>query len=214
MKKFLFLAASVCAISYAQPVFAEDKAAPVASPASVENYTFDKAHTQILFFVDHLGFSKSQGEFLDFDGFFNFDLEHPEKSHVDVSINVAGLDMDDEKWNTHMQSADFFDVEKFPTMTFKSTAIEVTGKKTANITGDFTLLGVTKPVTLAVKHNKSDKHAFSGKYVSGFSATTTIKRSEFGMEYGLPMVGDDVEIRIEVEGLRTEAESASAPEVE
>ncbi len=210
MKKFLFLAASVCAISYAQPTFAEDKAAPVA-PVSVEHYTFDKAHTQILFFVDHLGFSKSQGEFLDFDGFFNFDLEHPEKSNVDISINVSGLDMDDDKWNTHMKSADFFDVEKFPTMTFKSTAIEVTGKKTANITGDFTLLGVTKPVTLAVKHNKSDKHAFSGKYVSGFSATTTIKRSEFGMEYGLPMVGDDVEIRIEVEGLRTEAEAVPVP---
>lgn len=211
MKKFLFLAASVCAISYVQPVFAEDKAAPVTS-ISVEHYTFDKAHTQILFFVDHLGFSKSQGEFLDFDGFFNFDLEHPEKSNVDVSINVAGLDMDDEKWNTHMKSADLFDIEKYPTMTFKSTAIEVTGKKTANITGDFTLLGVTKPVVLAVTHNKSDKHAFSGKYVSGFSATTTIKRSEFGMEYGLPMVGDDVEIRIEVEGVRSEAEAAPESE--
>lgn len=211
MKKFLFIAASVCTMSYIQPVFAEDKIVPVA-PVSVEHYTFDKAHTQILFFVDHLGFSKSQGEFLDFDGFFNFDLEHPEKSNVDISINVPGLDMDDEKWNAHMQSADFFDAEKFPTMTFKSTEIEVTGKKTANITGDLTLLGVTKPVTLVAKHNKSDKHAFSGKYVSGFSATTAIKRSEFGMEYGLPMVGDDVEIRIEVEGLRTEAEAAPESE--
>ncbi|MGH1377916.1 MAG: YceI family protein [Alphaproteobacteria bacterium] len=207
MKKFLFLAASVCAISYVQPVLAEEKVA-VETPMGVESYTFDKAHTQILFFVDHLGFSKSQGEFLDFDGSFNFDLKNPEKSNVDVTINTAGLDMDDEKWNAHMKNADFFDVEKFPTMTFKSTSIEVTGENTANITGDLTLLEVTKPVVLSVKHNKSGKHAFSGEYVSGFSATTTIKRSEFGMKYGLPMIGDDVEVRLEIEGVRSKGEDA------
>ena len=207
MKKLLFLVASICAFSYVQPVFAGNKSVFV-EPASIEHYTFDKAHTQILFFVDHLGFSKSQGEFLEFDGFFNFNLDHPKDSNVDITINVSGLDMDNEKWNVHMKSADFFDIEKFPIMTFKSTSIKVTGKKTANITGAFTLLGVTKPVVLAVTHNKSDKHAFSGKYVSGFSATTTIKRSDFGMNYGLPMIGDDVEIRLEVEGLRTEAEAA------
>ena len=84
-------------------------------------------------------------------------------------------------------------------MTFKSTAIEVTGDNTANITGDLTILGVTKPVTLNTVHNKSGKHPFSGKDTTGLSATATIKRSDFGMVYGLPLVGDDVEIRIEVE---------------
>lgn len=180
---------------------------PVTAQAQIEKYTFDKAHTQILFFVDHLGFSFSQGEFHDYDGHFMFDRRTPENSKIDVSIKTASIDMDDEKWNTHMKNADFFDVENFPDMTFKSTGIEVTGENTANITGDLTLLGVTKPVTLEVTHNKSGKHPFNGKFVAGFSATATVKRSEFGMTYGLPDVGDDVEIRLEVEGFREDEES-------
>lgn len=170
--------------------------------AQIEHYSFDKAHTQILFFADHLGFSHSQGEFLDFDGGFVFDRTKPENSSVEVTIQTASIDMDDEKWDEHMKSGDFFNVESFPTMTFKSTNIEVTGDNTANITGDLTILGVTKPATLAVTHNKSAKHAFSGKYVSGFSAKGMIKRSDYGMTYGLPMVGDEIELRIEVEGER------------
>jgi len=178
--------------------------ASVAKEISSEQYGFDKVHTQILFFVDHLGFSKSQGEFHDYDGTFSFDRTNPDQSSVDVTIQTASIDMDDEAWDDHMKNQDFFDVEKFPTMSFKSTAIKITGEKSADIIGDFTLLGVTKPVVLKAVHNKSDKHAFSGKYVSGFSAKTTIKRSDFGMNYGLPMIGDDVEVWIEVEGVRVE----------
>ena len=101
-----------------------------------------------------------------------------------------------------MKNEDFFNVEKFPTMTFKSTNIEITGENTANITGDLTILDTTKPVTLDVTHNKSGVHPFNGEFVAGLSATTTVKRSDFGMTYGLPAVGDDVEIRLEVEGFR------------
>lgn len=176
------------------------------SKAAVETYSFDTAHTQILFFVDHLGFSKSQGEFHTYDGGFTFDTENPDKSSVNVTIQTDSIDMDHEKWNDHMKNKDFFNVEEFPTMTFQSTAIELTGEKTANITGDLTILGVTKPVVLNTVYNKSGVHPFNGKYVSGFSATANIKRSAFGMTYGLPGVGDDVEIRIEVEGFRQDAE--------
>ncbi len=172
--------------------------------AQIEKYSFDKAHTQILFFVSHLGFSNSQGEFHDYDGYFLFDRAEPEKSKVEITIQTSSIDMDDEKWDTHMKSEDFFNVKEHPAMIFKSTSIEVTGENTANITGDLTILDVTKPAVLAVIHNKSDKHAFSGKYVSGFSATAIIKRSDFGMNYGLPMVGDEASIRIEVEGIREE----------
>ena len=202
MKKFLILAASVGAISMMQPVLAETP--PKHENKEADHYTFDKAHTQILFFVNHLGFSMSQGEFLDYDGHFHFNTKEPSKSDVHVTIQTASIDMDDKKWDDHMKNKDFFDVENYPTMTFKSTKIDVTGDNTANITGDLTLLGTTKPVTMAVTHNKSDKHPFGGKYVSGFSATAKLKRSEFGMTYGLPGVADDVEIRIEVEGVRTE----------
>lgn len=199
MKKFLAALLAGFCLTAAQPSYAE-----------VEQYTFDKAHTQIFFSVNHLGFSNSTGKFLDFDGGFSFDRADPAKSSVEVTINTAGINMDDVKWDEHLKGADFFNVEKFPAMTFKSTAVELTGENTANITGDLTLLGVTKPVVLAVTHNKSDKHAFSGKYVSGFSATATLKRSEFGMGYGLPMVGDDVSVRIEVEGERVEPAASDA----
>lgn len=168
----------------------------------IEIYEFDKAHTQILFFVDHLGFSKSQGEFHEYDGMFEFNRNEPEKSKVEITIQTSSIDMDDEKWNESMTSKKFFDVEKFPMMTFKSTKIEKTGEETANITGDLTILETTKPVTLNVTFNKAGVHPFNQKYVAGFSATTKVKRSEFNMTYGLPMVGDEVDIMLEVEGFR------------
>lgn len=199
MKKFLMMM-MLGVFTIAQPVFAKDVVE--AKPSATGEYGFDKAHTQILFFVSHLGFSMSQGEFLDYDGAIMFDDQHPEKSSVDVTIQTSSIDMDDEKWDEHMKSKDFFDVENFPTMTFKSTSVELSGDKVANIVGDLTILGVTKPVTLATTYNKSDIHPYSGKFVSGFSATTNVKRSDFGMTYGLPGVGDDIEIRIEVEAMR------------
>lgn len=174
--------------------------------AQIEIYEFDKAHTQILFFVDHLGFSKSQGEFHEYDGGFTFNRDEPEKSKVEIAIQTSSIDMDDEKWNDHMKNADFFNAEKFPTMVFKSTNIEKTGDKTGIITGDLTILETTKSVTLDAVFNKADVHPFNKKYVAGFSAKTKIKRSNFGMKYGLPLLGDEVDIMIEVEGFRQNSE--------
>lgn len=172
--------------------------------ANPEHYTFDKAHTQILFFADHLGFSKSQGEFHDYDGHFTFDRANPENSEIDVTIKTASIDMDHEKWDAHMKNEDFFDVEKYPDMTFKSTAVKVTGDNTADITGDLTIFDQTHPVTLHVTHNKSGKHPFNGKYVAGLSAHTVIDRSKWGMTYGLPLMSPHIDIRLEVEGYRSD----------
>ncbi len=177
-----------------------------AAHAAADKYVLDKPHTQIVFIADHLGFSRSVGKFTDYTGGFIFDTVDPVKSSAEVTINTNSLELNDAKWNEHMKSADFFNVAKFPTMTFKSTKIEKTGDKAAKITGDLTLLGVTKPVTLDVTHNNSARHPFSGKFVSGFSATGKIKRSDFGMSYGLPAIGDEVTLMIEVEGLREDAE--------
>ena len=174
------------------------------SPAHAARYTFDKAHTSITFFVDHLGFSMSQGEFDRFDGHFIFNPADPKNSSVEVTIDTASIDMDDEKWNAHMRGADFLDTENHPEMTFKSEMIEIQSNNTGRIHGQLTLLGITKPVVLDVTHNRSGKHAFNNKYVSGFSATARLARSEWGMEYALPLIGDEVEIRIEVEGFRDE----------
>tara|TARA_X000001036_G_scaffold279615_1_gene259722 strand:- start:159 stop:755 length:597 start_codon:yes stop_codon:yes gene_type:complete len=182
--------------------------APFTAQAAVENYIIEKPHTQILFFANHLGFSHSLGKFTDHEGTLKFDTENPAQSSVEITIPTSSLTLNDEKWDAHLKNADFFNVEEHPNMTFKSTAIEVTGEKTAKITGDLTLLGVTKPVTLDTTFNHAGKHAFSGKYVAGFSATANIKRSEFGMKYGLPLIGDDVEIRLEVEAIRQEEAKA------
>lgn len=172
---------------------------PAAANAEMRKYSFDPSHTQVIFFVNHMGFSMQEGEFHKVDGSLMLDEAQPEKAELNVTIDTNSLDMDEAKWDEHMKSADFFNVAKFPTMTFKSTSVKKTGDKTADVTGDFTLLGVTKPVTLAVTHNKSGKHPMNGKDVAGFSATGKLKRSDFGMNNGLPMVGDDVDIRIEIE---------------
>lgn len=178
--------------------------------AQIEKYSFDKLHTQISFTVNHLGFSNSMGRFLDFDGGFTFDHGEPAKSSVEVTINTNGLEMNDAKWNEHLKGPDFFNVEKFPAMTFKSTKIDVTGENTADITGDLTLLGVTKPVTLHTVMNKVGKHPMGEKYAAGFSADAMLKRSDFGMGYGLPMVGDEVKIHIEVEAIRDDPAAGGA----
>ncbi len=175
-----------------------------AAQAAPAHFTLESPHTQIIFSVSHLGFSHSYGKFTGYSGNIVFDPEAPASSSVDVSIDAKSLELNDAKWNEHVRGADFLDAEKFPTITFKSTKIDVTGDKTANITGDLTIHGVTKPVVLAATLNKFDKHPMSGKQVAGFSATASIKRSDFGVSYGLPNVGDDLKIIIEVETVPVE----------
>ena len=177
----------------------------VAPQARAELYVLEKPHTQILFNVSHLGFSKSYGKFLKFDGEFHFDPTKVEDSKINVIINTASIEMNDGKWNDHLKNADFFNVEKFPEMTFTSTAIQKTGENTGLVTGNLTLLGVTKPITLNVTYNKTDIHPFTKETVAGFSARGSLKRSDFGMTYGLPGIGDEVEIILEVEGLKRDS---------
>lgn len=202
MKKLMLIMAATGFLFVAQPAKAE-----------IETYEFDKPHTSILFFADHFGFSLSQGEFRDYDGQFIFDRVNPENSSVDVTIQTASINMGLERWDEHLKNEDFFNVEKYPAMTFKSTDIEVTGEKTAKITGDLTLLGITKPVTLDVVFRKAGKFPMGDTYKAGFSATTEIDRSEWGMDYGLPAMSNMVEIRIEVEGNRTEIDGADVESV-
>lgn len=175
------------------------------------HFTLESPHTQIIFNVSHLGFSHSYGKFTGYSGHITFDPEAPAASSVEVSIDAKSLELNDAKWNEHVRGADFIDAEKFPAITFKSTKIDVTGEKTANITGDLTLHGVTKPVVLAATLNKLDKHPMSGKNVAGFSATASLKRSDFGISYGLPNVGDEVNIIIEVETVPVESPAGTAP---
>lgn len=187
-------------------LFALALACPTAADAA-DKYIFDPVHTQVLFSVSHLGFSHSHGRFLKFDGNFTFDEQAPETSSVEVTINTDSLDLGSDEWNAHVKGKDFLNVEKFPQMTFKSAKIEKTGDNTGYLTGDLTLLGVTRPVTLAVTFNGAGIHPYTKNRIAGFSATGMIKRSEFGMTGSLPAVGDEVMLTIEVEGLRQDFEN-------
>jgi len=171
-----------------------------ALPARAELYSFDKLHTQILFFVNHLGFSNTSGRFLKFDGGFDFEKSDFNRSRVDVSIRTDSIEMDNDRWNTNLRGKDFLNVAKFPKITFRSTKITTTGEKTFDVLGDLTMLDATHPVVLHVTFNKAGAQLATGDYIAGFSATTSLKRSQWGMKYAIPFVGDEVDIRIEVEG--------------
>lgn len=177
--------------------------------AAPEKYIYDPVHTQIMFSVSHLGFSFPHGKFNKFSGGFVFDQEKPETSQAEITIDADSLDMDSADWEQHLKSTDFFNVRKFPAMIFKSGKIVKTGANTADMTGDLTLLGVTKPVTLLVTFNKAGTHAFNKNYVAGFSLSGSLKRSDFGMNYALPLVGDEVNLIIQVEGIRQDFEKIS-----
>lgn len=186
---FSFFAASVFLASSA---FAADK------------YEFDKSHTKILFFVNHLGFSESVGEFTDYDGYFTFDPKKPEESKIEVTLKPSGIRTSSTALDGELQGEKFFKSDQFPTITFVSQKATVTGKENGVVDGVVTMLGVSKPVKLKVHFNKADYHPFTKDFVAGFSATAFIKRSEFGMNSYLPMVGDNVRVQIQTEGINVD----------
>ncbi len=172
--------------------------APVASHAAPV-YQFDKTHTNITWSANHFGFSNPSGKWMDVDGSLELDEQTPANSKVDATITIGSLITGYDKFDAHLKSADFFDAEKFPTARFVSTKVTPTGANTANVDGNLTLHGVTKPVTLMVTLNKIGENPINKKKTAGFSATTTLKRSDFGINYAIPGVSDEVKIAIETE---------------
>jgi len=170
--------------------------------AAADRYEFDKAHTSILYFVEHMGLSEMQGEFRAFDGELLIDAADITKSSVNVSIDAASVDMDHDKLNEHLKAKDFFDAANQPKLTFKSTKVESTGENALAVTGDLTLLGVTKPVTLALTSFHTAPHPMLKKDAIGANASTVIKRSEFNAGKYAPHVGDDVTITVSQEAIQ------------
>lgn len=182
-KYFLGFVAALCLCS---EVFALDK------------YTFDRSHSFVGFSINHFGYSNPEGKWY-VEGDLQLDEKNPKDSKVNVTIDVANLITGIPKLDEHLKGADFFDVAKYPTATFVSDKVTVTGKDTAKVQGMLTLRGVTKPVTLNVKLNKAAVNPMNNKMTAGFSATTTLKRSQFGMDAYTPGLGDEVKLTIEVE---------------
>ena len=171
-----------------------------ASLAPSGNYTIDKAHTRVQWKLSHLGTSYYIGWFSGFDASLTFDAASPEKSVLSATVETKSVTTLDAKFNEEIAGPKFLDASKTDQIAFKSTSIEVTGPQTGKVTGDLTLHGVTKPVTLDVTFIAGMQSPMKNAYVIGFSATGTIKRSEFGiteyLDFGL---GDDVTITVDTE---------------
>src|SRR5580658_2460654 len=175
-------------------------------------YGFDKAHSHIGFSVKHI-LSKVPGEFKDYDGSFSFDPANPGSGKIDVTIQAASISTDNDMRDHHLQSPDFFDAEKYPTITFKSTSVSKgDGDTKYKVVGDLTLHGVTKSVTLDVDYLGADTMPLGkdGKMTAnivGFSATTTIDRRDYGLVWnktlasGNLMVSNDVAISLDIAGM-------------
>lgn len=178
-----------------------------AAPAFAEpvNYTVDKSHAAVTFTVTHFGFSTVHGRFDDFDGSLVLDQDKPANSQVSFTVKAASIDTQWAKRDEHLRTADFFDANKYPDITFKSTKVvpEAGDKNTAKVTGDLTLHGVTKPVTFEVKLNKLAQSPISQKETAGITAEATIKRSEFGMTTYVPMISDEIPIRVDFEAVKS-----------
>lgn len=186
MKKIISLAA--LAVLFSTAAFAEAK-----------TYTIEPNHTSIAWNANHFGFSNPSGKFSEVEGSIVFDEKHPAKSSVEATIKIATLTTGLTKFDQHLKSADFFNLDKFATAKFISKKITVTGKNKAKIEGDLTLVGITKSVTLNATFNKIGTNPLNKKETIGFSANAVLKRSEFGINYAVPDVSDNVNLIIEVE---------------
>lgn len=221
----LALAAAISACS--KPA---EQAAPAATPAETAapaeaaapevaaiqvasgTYKLDPSHTDVLAQWNHMGFSNPTAHFGNADGTLVYDAADVSKSAVEVTLPLSGLNSFTAKFDEHLRSADFFDAAKFPTATFKSTKVEAAGTNKLTVTGDLTIKGITKPVVLDVTVNGAGEHPMMKVPSVGFDATTTLKRSDFGVGAYAPAVSDDVKVRITTEASQPKAEEAKAEE--
>ena len=174
-----------------------------AGHAMAADYAIDKQgqHAFVNFKISHLGYSWLYGTFKDFDGSFSFDEKNPEASKVKVSLNTASVDTNHAERDKHLRSGDFLNVDKHPTATFESTSVKSTGEGTADITGNLTLNGVTKPVVIAAKFVGQGDDPWGG-YRAGFEGRTLVKLKDFDIQKDLGPASQSVELIISVEGVR------------
>ncbi len=167
------------------------------------DYVIDKEgqHASINFKISHLGYSWLYGRFNDFDGTFSWDADKPQASEVEVTINTTSVDSNHAERDKHLRSDDFLNVDKHSQATFKSTAVEMTGDDTANITGDLTLNGVTKPVVLEAKFIGEGDDPW-GNYRAGFEGSTTLRLKDYDISMDLGPASQEVELILSVEGVR------------
>lgn len=172
------------------------QAATAPQDVQAGTYQVEPAHTQVVFSLLHLGFTDYSGLFSGASGTLIYDPAHPAAARLNVSIPVASVQTTSAKLTDELHGADWFDIARYPTATFVSTKVVPTGAGTADVTGNFTLHGITKPLTLHVQYVGAGLNPMDKAYTVGFQATGTLKRSAFGVKTYVPMVGDDVTLSI------------------
>lgn len=199
MRMLLIPAAALLAVAGGSIVIAQAPAAPGTKDAAKVTggtYKVDGGHTQVVFAWDHMGFSNNIGTIAEPTGTLMLDKANPAASKVSVEFQIANLRTGVAKLDEHLAKPDFFDAAKYPTATFVSTSVKPDGATGAEITGNLTLHGVTKPVTLDAEFYGAGVQPMSKKENVGFVATGSIKRSDFGMGAYVPLVSDAIELKI------------------
>ncbi|TAL33817.1 MAG: polyisoprenoid-binding protein [Phenylobacterium sp.] len=170
-------------------------------PAEVKAgaYVLDPSHSKITWSVSHLGFSTYVGQFTGVAGTLKLDPKAVQAADLQVTVDTASVGTLNTALDNHLKSPDFLDVAKFPTATFKATSVKTTGERTADISGDLTLHGVTKPVVIEATFNRAGIAPTDGKYTVGFSGKAVLKRSDFGIKTYLPVLGDEVTLQLAAE---------------
>ncbi|HEY0313593.1 MAG TPA: YceI family protein [Allosphingosinicella sp.] len=168
------------------------------NPATVQagTYKVESSHTRVQFTVSHLGFTDWWGDFSGVTGMLNLDPARPAASRVDIAIPVASVSTTNATLDGELRSADWFDAGRYPSIRFVSTRIVRTGPTKAAISGKLSFHGVTRPVTLDARFVGSGPNPMTKAYTIGFNATTTIRRSDYGVKMDIPLVGDETIIRI------------------
>lgn len=177
----------------------------VSAQAAPTTYTLDPNHTMVLFSWSHFGYSHPTADIGLGSGTLVFDPAHPAQAKVQVTLPLDKLDTHVGALDSHLKEPDFFNADKYPTITFQSTKVEPLGHDKFKVTGNLTVHGVTKPVVLDATLNRIGPHPMSKAQSIGFDATTTLKRSDFGIGAYVPNVSDAIDVRITTEGAAADA---------
>ncbi|RMD98638.1 MAG: polyisoprenoid-binding protein [Deltaproteobacteria bacterium] len=168
---------------------------------AAETYAIDPVHSTVIFRVKHLGVGYLYGRFNDISGTIRFDEANPAKSSVEVTVKVASVDTNDEKRDKHLLSPDFFNAKQFPVIRFESASVKAVGGDLYEVSGNMTIHGITKPITVKMTRIGAGKDPW-GNYRMGFEGVFSVKRSDFGIRYMPQGIGDDVLITLSVEAIR------------
>ncbi len=177
----------------------------MSAPAvQAQSYNIDPGHTYPSFEADHLGLSFWRGKFTKTTGKVVLDRGSSTGGSIDITIEASSIDFGHAKMNENARGKDMFNVEQFPTVTYKSRALKFDGEKLVAVEGDMTLLGVTKPMPLKVTHFKCAMHAMLKREVCGVDASARLDRSDYGLSYGVPRFSPEVKLQIQAEAIRAD----------